>query len=99
MDIDLADLDEFMAQSNARARRGRESARGLFGAVLLLLAFVAFLFLSLPNTFGGPYEPGLIAWIAPGLGILGILAGLAWMIWILRADPEPDSAAWRYRDR
>jgi hypothetical protein len=98
MDADLADLDELMAESNAKARRGRASARSLFAAVLILLAFVAFLFLSLPNTFGH-FEPGLIEWIAPGVGILGILVGLAWMVRILRADPEPDSSTWRYRDR
>jgi len=99
MDADLAELDEFMAQSNAKARRGRDSARGMFAVVLLLVAFVAFLFLSPPNTIGGYIEPGLIEWIAPGLGILGILVGLAWMVRIIRADPEPDSSAWRYRDR
>jgi hypothetical protein len=99
MDADLADLDELMAKSNAKARRGRASARGLFGAVLLLLAFVAFLFLSMPSTIGPYFEPGLIEWIGPGLGILGILVGLAWMVRILHADPEPDSSAWRYRDR
>jgi hypothetical protein len=99
MDVDLADLDEFMAQSNAKARRGREIARGLVMAVLVLLAFVGFLFLGLPDRSGPLFEPGLIEWIVPGLGIMGILVGLAWMVRILRADPEPDSSAWRYRDR
>jgi protein-S-isoprenylcysteine O-methyltransferase Ste14 len=99
MDADLADLDELMAQSNAKARRGRASARSLFTAVLIFLAFAAFLFLSPPNHTGGFFEPSLIEWIAPGLGILGILVGLAWMVRIIRADPEPDSSAWRYRDR
>jgi hypothetical protein len=99
MDADLAELDEFMAQSNAKARRGRANARGLVAAVLVLLAFVAVLLLSLPNTIGTLAEPGLVERIAPGIGILGILVGLAWMVRILRADPEPDSSAWRYRDR
>jgi protein-S-isoprenylcysteine O-methyltransferase Ste14 len=99
MDADLAELDEFMAQSNAKARRGRASARGLFEAVVVLLAFVAFLLLSPPNTIEPFFEPGLIVWIAPGIGILGILVGLAWMWRIVRADPEPDTSAWRYRDR
>jgi hypothetical protein len=99
MDADLADLDELMAESNAKARRGRASARSLFAAVLMLLAFAAFLFLSPPNTIGPYFEPGLIDWIAPGIGIVGILVGLAWMIRIIRANPEPDSSAWRYRDR
>jgi hypothetical protein len=99
MDADLAELDEFMAQSNAKARRGREIARGLVTAVLVVLAFVTLLFLNLPNTMGGPsFEPSLTEWIMPGLGVLGIVVGLAWMVRILRADPEPDSSAWRYRD-
>ena len=96
MDVDLAELDEFMAQSNAKARRGREIARGLVTAALVLLAFVAFLFLGLPDRSGPLFEPGLIEWIVPGLGILGILGilvGLAWMVRIFRADPEPDSSA------
>jgi hypothetical protein len=98
MDADLAELDEFMAQSNAKARRGRASARGLFAAGLVVLAFVTLLFLNLPNPIGTLAEPGLIDRIAPGIGILGILVGLAWMWRILRADPEPDTSAWRYRD-
>jgi hypothetical protein len=99
MDANLAELDEFMAQSNAKARRGREIARGLVTAVLVALAFVVILFLNLPNRTGPLFEPRLIEWIAPGTGILGILVGLAWMVRILRADPEPDTFAWRYRDR
>jgi protein-S-isoprenylcysteine O-methyltransferase Ste14 len=100
MDADLAELDEFMARSNAKARRGREIARGLVTAVLVLLAFVTFLLLNLPNPMGGGFfEPSLTRWILPGLGVLGILLGLAWMVRIFRADPEPDSLAWRYRER
>jgi hypothetical protein len=56
--------------------------------------------LNLPNTMGGGFfEPSLTEWILPGLGVLGILLGLAWMVRIFRADPEPDSSAWRYRER
>jgi protein-S-isoprenylcysteine O-methyltransferase Ste14 len=100
MDVDLAELNEFMAQSNAKARRGREIARGLVTAVLVLVAAVALLFLNMPNPMGGPFfESSLTEWIVPGLGVLGILVGLAWMVRILRAEPEPDSSAWRYRER
>ena len=68
-------------------------------AVLALLAFVGFLFLSMPNTTAPLFEPALTEWILPGLGVLGILVGLAWMVRILRSDPEPGSSAWRYRER
>ena len=88
-----------MAESNAKALRGRASARGLFAAVPVLLAFVAFLFVSMPNTIGPLFEPSLPEWIGPGLGTLGVLVGLAWMVRILRAEPESDSSAWRYRER
>jgi hypothetical protein len=33
-----------------------------------------------------------------GLGVLGILIGEALLLRIVRADPEPDQGAWRYRD-
>jgi hypothetical protein len=32
------------------------------------------------------------------VGAAGVAVGLIWMIRILRADPEPDAAGWRYRD-
>lgn len=37
--------------------------------------------------------------VLPAAGIVGAIIGLAWMIRIHRADPEPDQHAWRYRAR
>lgn len=93
------DLNEFMAESNARARRGRRLSREIFGAALLTPAVVAFLFIAAPN---GPTamfaDPGPIRLIVPGIGVLGIVVGLVWMVRILRAHHEPEAKGWRYRD-
>jgi hypothetical protein len=101
MDADLADLDELMAQSNAKARRGRRIARLIFAEGVSFAAVAGFVMIIATSNQRGGYiaGPGLMPWIGPGLGVLGILVGLAWMVRILRADPEPDSSAWRYRDR
>jgi len=94
MDADLADLDELMAESNAKARRGRRIARLIFAVAMSFVALVAFLITASPNTMGP--EPARWPLVA---GIVGAGVGLFWMIRIIRADREPDSAAWRYRDR
>jgi hypothetical protein len=95
------DLNEYMQRSNVRARRGRRIARLIFAEAVGFVALVGFFVIVAASNQRSGYiaDPGLIPWIAPGLGTLGIAVGLAWMIRILRADPEPDSAAWRYRDR
>lgn len=95
------DLDEFMAESNARARRGRRVARQTFGAVVFVLLLTAFLFVAAPNSMGGQMGPGPgpIALVVPAIGILGLTVGLLWMVRILRADPDPDVKSWRYRGR
>jgi type IV secretory pathway TrbD component len=101
MDADLADLDEFMAQSNAKARRGRRIARLIFAEGVSFVPVAGFVMIIAASNQRGSLiaDPGLTPWIAPSFGVLGILVGLAWMVRILRADPEPDSSAWRYRDR
>jgi hypothetical protein len=94
------DLDELMAESNARARRGRLLARQMFGGVVFLLFVAVFLYIAAPE---GPFalveDPGPIAVALPVLGITGLVVGLAWMFRILRAKPEPDGKSWRYRSK
>jgi membrane associated rhomboid family serine protease len=94
------DLNEFMAQSNERARRGRRLSRAMFVSALWVLLFAGFLFVAAPN---GPSammaDPGPIGWIVSVAGVVGLVVGLLWMVRILRAKPEPDTSAWRYRDR
>ena len=99
MTADLVELDEFMAQSNARARRGREIARLMFATGAMPITFVAFLFVAQPNFMYENPEPNPMLVIMLGLAVLGLVVGLAWMWRILRADHEPDAKAWRYRDR
>lgn len=93
------DLNDFMAESNARARRGRRIARAMFGVAVFAPLLVAFLFVVAPNgptaMFAGP---GPIWVIVPGTAILGLVIGLLWMVRILRAHHEPEAKGWRYRD-
>lgn len=90
------DLDEHMRDSNASARRGRIVARTLFHVVLFLLGFLAFAAIASPSiTSGRDPRSDILAYA----GFLGVLVGVAWMWRIVRADPEPDASAWRYRDR
>jgi hypothetical protein len=91
------DIDEHMAQSNARARDGRRAGRDLIVAVVMAIGLAVFLTIAAPNSMGrNPVEPGAV-YCLPLLGVLGIVIGLAWMIRIHRADPEPDPGSWRYR--
>lgn len=99
--MDLRQFDDFMADSNARAHRGRALARNMFGAATVFVLLMAgFLFVASPN---GPSAmminpvPFTVDLALPALGVLGLIVGLAWMIRILRADPNPDAKAWRYR--
>ncbi len=95
--MDLKELDDFMADSNARALRGRLLAHELLGLVILVIfCLAAFLFIAAPNFIDGmSLGPGPFpAW---ALGAAGIVVGLVWMVRIARAKPEPDTKAWRYR--
>jgi hypothetical protein len=77
-----------------RGLRGREQARLLLGAVLALDAVLAFLFVAAPNTMRPMFEAPPSALGLPlgslivAIGIALHLGGLAWMVRILRADPE-----------
>ena len=96
--MNFEELDDFMADSNARARSGRLLARQMFGGTLFILLLGGFLFVAAPNTGNVRFfDPGPIAVVVPAAGILGIIVGLGWMIRILRSNPNPDAKAWRYR--
>jgi hypothetical protein len=91
-------IDAAFAQSWRRARRGRMIARLIFALVLIAGPI---LFIAAPNFGEATYinDPGP----AGNLLLVGIavpwLIALAWMWRILRANPEPDTQAWRYRER
>jgi hypothetical protein len=98
--MNLDQLDDFMADSNARAHRGRLQARQMFGATVFVVLLAGFLFVAAPNGPTAMFRgPGPIAAVVPAVGILGLIVGLAWMIRILRSNPDPDAKAWRYRRR
>jgi hypothetical protein len=89
-------IDAAFAESWRRALRGRKLARLIF-AEAISVAFVAVVALVLiVGSNNTSPEPGLLAFVPGGVGLV---VGLVWMWRILRADPEPDSEVWRYRER
>jgi hypothetical protein len=92
------DADQAMQRSNRRARRGRRIARLILAEVVSILAIGAFILMNQPNSMGGSAgDPSNL--FIPGIGVAGLVVGLIWMAQTLRADPEPDARAWRYRAR
>jgi hypothetical protein len=84
-------------------RIARRIARSLIVFAALLVGLVLFLWIAAPGSPGVPmFQPrilGLTYDVAFGIaGLAGMFAGLGWMIRICRADPEPDTRTWRYRD-
>jgi hypothetical protein len=95
------ELNDAMARSNARARRGRVLARLMFTATAGLIGFGAVVYLLTPSCFMCPMyiEPQgpITDDTVMAFGLAGLAVGLLWMWRIVRADPEPDSRSWRYR--
>jgi hypothetical protein len=96
------DLNEFMAESNAKARRGRALGRMMIFGVLVVLGIAAFLWIAAPN---GPQamfleepQPHALVVAVPVVAFLGLVIGLVWMVRISRAHQEPEPKGWRYRD-
>jgi hypothetical protein len=67
-----------------------------------LCLMAPFLWIAAPGGFGTMSSSWLydrLVQLIPLVGIAGTIVGLVLMIWIYRADPEPDQRAWRYRER
>ncbi len=83
-------------------QRGRRIGRVLIAVAVGLIVVTGSLWIVAPR---GPSPMFLPGWIdfanlaLSAVGITGIVVGLAWMIRIHRANPEPDQRAWRYRER
>jgi hypothetical protein len=86
-----------------RGLRGRQQARLLLCAILALDAFLAaVLFVAAPNELRPMFEspPSVVGLplgsliVASGIAIH--LGGLAWMVRILRADPEAHTSWFRF---
>ena len=79
-----------------RGLRGRLAAQRILLAAILLDALAVLLFASAPNMIGPMMsEPPRFMWLIPAFGIALNLVGLAWMIRIVRADPERHPSFWR----
>lgn len=83
-------------------RRGRKIARAMIVLAPALIPLVMFYLVARPGWMGKPvFEPryfGLpLDEFSLVVGFGGMAVGLAWMIRIYRADPEPGETTWRYR--
>jgi hypothetical protein len=85
-----------------RGLRGRESARLIVASVLAIDACVALLLMAGPNCMCPMFDapPSVIGVpigsVVAAVGIALHLGGLAWMVRILRADPEGHRSWWRF---
>ena len=81
--------------------RGRRAARGLLFAAVAIDVLVVLLFATAPHGIGPMIEGPPLAFGLPlgslivAIGIAHHLGGLAWMIRILRADPEAHASSFR----
>ena len=81
-----------------RGLEGRRFARALIVGALVFDGIVAVVLLSQPQgigpTFAVPPSPS-IADLCLAIGLILNVLGLAWMVRILRADPEAHPSWWR----
>jgi hypothetical protein len=81
--------------------RGRQIARGLLLAVAAIDVLVVLLFAAAPHGIGPMFVAPPLALGLPlgslivAIGIALHLGGLAWMVRILRADPEGHASSFR----
>jgi hypothetical protein len=85
-------------QRAARLERARFWIRVELAIGVLAVLVVAFLFLTGlrdidPVFYGPPVVAGLLPLAA---GIVGVVVGLAWMVWLARQNPERGERTWRY---
>ena len=84
-----------------RGLRGRQLAQLLLGLTLALDTLLAFLVVAAPDTTHPRFDaPPLLVGLPLGSVIVAIgialhLGGLAWMVRILRADPEGHASSFR----
>jgi hypothetical protein len=90
-------LSRAAGPSRADARAGRWMARQLLAVAVALPFLLLIGWVMQPGSFSGMYDPPWYVEALPWAGGAGYLLGLAWMIRIYRADPEPGETTWRYR--
>ena len=78
--------------------RGKAVARAMIVFALLLPLGILFVWIAQPGFTGGGLSQPWYVTALPWIALAGYAIGLAWMIRIYRADPEPDRSIWRYRD-
>jgi hypothetical protein len=87
-----------------RGLEGRQTARAMIALTVLCGVATVLAWVAVPGLMGamsGPMIRGPEPWFAPLIPVAGVASyfvGLGWMVRIYRANPEPDTKGWRYRD-
>ena len=96
-------LNDAMAESNARAKLGQRLARVTLVVTAALAAFVTYAVVvadpcagMMCPMFQTPPGPN-VADVTLGVGLAGLAGGLLWMWRIVRADRDPDARSSRLR--
>jgi hypothetical protein len=103
--MDLDELNDALAESNARARKGNAVAWVTFVVTAVLAGFLTYVSVVAPQCggmmcpmFDSPPGPS-VGHVMLGLGLAGLAVGLTWMWRIVRADRDPDARSWRHLHR
>jgi hypothetical protein len=103
--MDLDQLNDALAESNARARRGHALAWVTLVVTAVLAGFVTYV-VAVADPCAGmmcpmfDYPPGpAVGDVTMGVGFTGLAVGLLWMWRIVRADRDPDARSWRHLHR
>ena len=85
-----------------RVHKARLRGKAMFGVAGFAIGVVVLLLIAAPRFTDPSFGPTPPEWqrlLPYGIGVGGVLFGLAWMLRIYRAPTRNDEALWRYRDR
>jgi hypothetical protein len=90
-----ADMDDERRQR--RLDRAALAIRLELAVGFLSPVVLAFVFVAVPGTMGGPMFQPLYVTLLPWIGGAGVIFGLVWLVRLSRIDAERGERSWRYR--